>query len=246
MGRVVIYVVLPLVAAAVSAFNLVAFWLENMMNPRLPDEVTIAFVAAYALVFVFVAIAIAGLRHRRLWLLVVALVVVLAAGFLPRAVNSYVAEQAAQRQQADDAESEMRFQSALLDFSDDVDDRIAAHKPFTGDEAMKLVEFAAGADLSYRGLMDHTPEAYDLVRQAIEGGVLDPNARTSGGRSVTLAFYDKTVAPTLRAVRVHDWEVLQILVTGGADVGQPEAAGLKAALGKTAVKDASGRFLSLQ
>lgn len=246
MSRIVIYVVLPLVAAAISLFNLIGFWLENMMNPRLPDEVTVAFLAAYALIFVFVAIGIFGLRHGRLWLLIVSLVIVLAAGFLPRAVYSYVAEQAAQQQQADNAEAEMQFQSALLDFSSDIDDRIAGHQPFTGDEALKLVDFAADADLSYRSLMDHTPEAYDLLRQAIEGGVLDPNARTSEGKTVTLTFYDRTVAPTLRAVRVHDWEVLQILVTGGADVGQPGAADLKAALGKTVVKDASGRFLSLE
>lgn len=247
MLRIVFAIVLPLAAAAAGAYFVIAFWLENLLNPRLPDAVTIAILAAGIGIVAFtVGAVLLALRAR--WILaVLCMIVVVAAGMAPRFVYDRHLQQQALQKQADDAEAEMQFQATMLDDSDDIDRRADENDPMNGDEALAFVNFVAQADLSYRGLMDHTPEAYDLLRHAIDVGALDPNARTSDGKTVTLAFYDKSIAPTPRFVRVHDWEVLQILVTSGADLSKPEAADLRAALGKTVVRtDPSGRTLSLE
>ena len=41
--------------------------------------------------------------------------------------------------------------------------------------------------------------------------------------TVTAAFYDKRIRPSSpRTIAKHDWEVLQLLVTSGADVSSPK------------------------
>ncbi len=58
MNRFLLFVVLPVLAAAASAWNLVSFRLSNLLDPAIPDATTIAWygafaVSAVALVFAF-------------------------------------------------------------------------------------------------------------------------------------------------------------------------------------------------
>ena len=64
--------------------------------------------------------------------------------------------------------------------------------------------------------------------------------------TVTLAFYDKRIRPAEPGhIARHDWELLQLLVSRGADVSAPEAAPLRAALARKAVP-VDGLFIALQ
>jgi len=250
MRRILIHVVLPLVVAVTSLANIVVFRLDNLLRPSWPTITTASIYAAAGVIVLFAILAV--LRHRR-WTLITALVVIVAAGFAPRVVDFFAVSEQEAQDQAEGADVEMEFQSAYLDRSDDVDQRIATKTPYTADETLDFLEFAADADLSYRSLPNHTPEAFALVEQAIAGGILDPNALTtttptadSPAVTVTLAFYDKRIRPVSpRAIAKHDWDVLQILVAHGADVSSPDAAGLRADLAKT-VALGPGRILELK
>ena len=255
MKRIVFYIVLPLIVAAASIWNLVKFRLDNLLDPSIPELTTLSWYGAFLFVAVAVILAI-RLRLARPWIrrvaLVLALVVIVAAGFAPRLVDAYISQQQQAVQQAEGADVEMEFQSAYLDRSDDIDARTDAHKPYTGEEALAFLEFAADSDLTWRSLPDHTPETFALVEQAITAGVLDPNTivappvADSSPKTVTLAFYDKRIRPAAPlTIARHDWEVLQILVATGADVSSPDAAPLRADLARTVVPG-TGRYLQLK
>src|SRR5664279_4069608 len=199
MRRIFFHVVLPLLIGVTSLANIVIYRLDNLLRPSWPDLTTAFFYAAAAVVVILTAVAIWRLRG---WLLALSMVLVIAAGFAPRVVDFFAVSQQQAKDQAEGADVEMEFQSAYLDRSDDVDERIAAKKAYTPEEALDFLDFAADADLSYRNLPDHTPEAFTLVEQAIAGGILDPNALTttaptadSPAVTITLAFYDKRIRP---------------------------------------------------
>ena len=256
MKRLLIQVAIPCLAAVASAGNIVLFWLDTMMRETWSPVQNLAEHGAEAavVVFTFTAIFAARLhpRPRRL-IFAVSIVLVLAAGFVPRAVDLALQTSAAASDQAAGADLELQFQSDLLDRSDDVDQRIAAKKPYSATQALDFLEFAADADLSWRSLPDHTPEVFALVEQAISEGILDPNALMTATptadtppETVTLAFFDKRIrqgAPS--AIRKHDWDVLQILVAKGADLSADAAATLRADLAKAVVLG-PGRFLRLE
>jgi hypothetical protein len=250
MRRIFFHVVLPLLIGVASLANIVVYRLDNLLRPSWPDLTTASFYAAAAVIVILTAFAIWRLRG---WLLALSMVLVIAAGFAPRIVDFFAVSQQQAKDQAEGADVEMEFQSAYLDRSDDVDERIAAKKPYTPEEALDFLDFAADADLSYRSLPDHTPEAFTLVEQAIAGGILDPNALTttaptadSPAVTITLAFYDKRIRPSSpHAIEKHAWDVLQILVAHGADLGSADAAALRADLAKTVVLG-TGRTIELK
>ncbi len=256
MNRVVVYFLLPFVVAVASAINLVFFWLNDLLRPSWPLALTLAFWGAIAAILIFSGVAFGAVsrtKRVRRWLLVISLVVIVAAGFAPQVVDFFVEGQQQAEEQAAGADAEMQFQSDYLDRSDDVDDRIANKKPYTPDEALAFLDFAADADLSWRSLPDHTPEVFTLVEQAIAGGILDPNALTTSAPTadspavtVTLKFYDKRIRPSSPGtIEKHAWDVLQILIAKGADVSSPDAAQLRADLAKTVVLG-TGRYISLK
>jgi hypothetical protein len=249
MRRNLLYVFLPLIVAVLSGANMIVFRLDNLLKPSWPAITMYGFYAGIAAVVVFAAMAI---FIRRWWILVPALVLVAVAGFLPRAADFYAQSQQQAAEQVAGADAEMQFQSDYLDRSDDVDDRIGSKKPYTAEEALAFLDFAADADLSWRSLPDHTPELFTLVEQAIAGGILDPNALVtpptadSPAVTVTLAFYDKRIRPSSPGtIEKHAWDVLQILIAKGADVSSPDATQLRADLAKTVVLG-TGRYISLQ
>ncbi|HVY19384.1 MAG TPA: hypothetical protein VHA70_04795 [Bauldia sp.] len=253
--RVAVYFALPFLVAVASILNIVAFRLSNLLREDWPPIVTlsttvavIVILAATGLVFSVVGRSKAVRRS----VLAVALVVIVVAGFVPRGLDFLDKQQRQAQQQSDNADAEMQFQSDYLDRSDDVDQRIADKRPYNADEAMAFLEFAASADLTWRSLPDHTPEAFTLLNQALEGGILDPNlvmtnapTADSPALTLTLAFFDKEIRPTLpRAVSRHAWEVVKMLVDHGADMSSPDAAALRDNITKTAVGE--GRYIQLQ
>lgn len=249
MRRLLAFVVLPLLAAAASVYNVVDLRLSHLMDPRLSDFVGAVLYAALAVVAVFTLIAI---FWRRVWILIPCLIIVLAAGFAPRFVQNSEENARTAVEQAEGADAEMEFQSASLEWTEDVEARIAAKNPYTAEEAMAFLEFAADADLSWRSLPDHTPQVFELVERAIAGGIVDPNGlmptptADAPAVTLTLAFYDKRIKPASpRTIKRHDWDVLQILVEGGADLSMADAASLRADLARTVVLG-EGRFIELR
>lgn len=256
MKRTLLYSLLALLVAVASLANIVSFRLENLLRPNFTPTLTAAVIGSVVVVLVLAVVAALAARLARALTrrvaLVLALLLIVAAGFVPRAVDLREQMAASAATQADNADVEMQFQGSLMDRTDDVEDRIAAGTPYSPADALALLEFAASADLSWRDLPDHTPEAFALVEQAIDGKVLDPNALVPGEtadtppRTLTLAFYDKWIRPgSPAAIRKHDWDVLQILVSKGADLSSPAAADMRADLAKTVVLG-SGRFISLR
>jgi hypothetical protein len=255
MKRILFYVVLPLVAAVASLVNVASFWLENLLRESWVPLLDLAWYGSLAAIAILAVIAILAARWRpvaRRVTLAVAVVLILAVGFVPRAVDLQLQMSATATDQAAGADTEMQFQSDLLDRSGEVDQRITAKMPYAAAETLDFLEFAADADLSYRSLPDHTPEVFALVEQAIAGGILDPNAlmttptADSPAETVTLAFYDKRIRPgSPSAIKKHDWDVLEILVAHRADLSSPAAASLRADLARTVILG-PGRFLSLK
>src|SRR5262249_52523537 len=128
----------------------------------------------------------------------------------------------------------------------DVAERIASKRAYSADEAYDLVMLVDDADLSWHGLADHTPEASALLEDALLGGVLDVNARGSGGAPVFLRFYDFRIRPTgPRSVEKRAWEIEKQLVAHGADLADPAAAELRANLARKEVAGV-GRYIALQ
>jgi hypothetical protein len=254
MRRILLAVILPLIVAGASLWNVVEFRLSNLLRPAWPEAVTLSLYGAVALIVVFLLLALTAARRgaRLGWLrVVVAIVVMAAAGFLPRAVDLRVADVQRTKSQEEGADFEMEFQSDYLDRSDDLEARIAAKKKYGAEEALDLIHFAVESDLSYRSLPDHTPEAFDLVRQALDAGMLDPNALAtppvadSPPRTVTLAFYEAEILPNSpHTIERHDWDMLQLLIAHGADTSGPGAARLRKDLALTP-SATTGRYISL-
>jgi len=256
MKRLIVTIVVPLLVALASLANLVSFRLENLLRPVWTDALNLALAIGAALVVVFAVLAALSLRLSRPLArrpaFVLALLLAVAAGFIPRVVDMREQMAAKAESQAADADLEMKFQSDLLDRTDDIQDRIDAKNPYAPADALAFLEFAASADLSWRSLPDHTPEAFALLEQAIDGKVLDPDALVPGPTvdvppvTLTVAFYDKWIRPgSPQAIRKHDWDVLQILVAKGADLSSPAAAPVRADLARTVILG-DGRFLSLK
>jgi type II secretory pathway pseudopilin PulG len=241
--------------AAASIGNVVFFWLSNLLREDLAPIVKLSMTAAIVVILVAAGVAFSVVGRSKLVrrsVLAVALIVMIAVGFVPRVLDLLDTQQRQAEQQTANADAEMQFQSAYLDRSDDIDDRVAQKQPFTPQETLEFLDFVASADLTWRGLPDHTPEAFTLLAQALDGGVLDPNAMTtnaptadSPAMTVTLAYYDKEIRPTMpRAVERHAWDVVKALVDHGADISSPEAAQLREYIAKTPTGE--GRYIQFQ
>ena len=252
--RIFPYVVLPLVAATFSLLNLVHFALENLMRPSWPSLTSFAWYAAFAVIVASVVLAFRQMEEGRRNLLVLALALVVAGGFLPRIADAFaVVEEQPAAEQAEVEVIESAFEISLREWREDVAARAAEGRPWTAEEGFAFLEFAAASDLSWQSLPDHSPDAFALVREALAANVLDPDALTTGAPvadspavTLTLLWYDRRIRPgSPQAIEKHPWELLQMLVAAGADLTADDAASLRADLAKTVV-DGGGRFISLR
>jgi hypothetical protein len=132
--RIVPYIVLPLVAAAASLLNLVHFGLEEIMRPVWPGLTRIAWYSAFVLILAAVVVAFRQMETGRRGILIAALVVIVAAGFLPRIVDPWAVAGEVAVDQAEGTPFELAFQMEHLAWSDDIATRTEGNRPWTADE----------------------------------------------------------------------------------------------------------------
>jgi hypothetical protein len=167
-----------------------------------------------------------------------ALAIMLVAGATPFAVYLTRATVDQVDDRAERKAIETAFLAKLETNKKDVAERIAAQKPFTPNEAYKFVEFVKESDLGYRLLPDHSPTTFALLKQVLDAGILDPNARVKGPRTsdineepvfvVYYKFYLQSGATSpMRHVREREWKLLQMLIAAGANLDDPAAAALR-------------------
>jgi len=242
-------IIVQVVVAVLSLANIVHYSLDNLLATNQPTTtINIAFAAILALTVAGMAVAWkVGTPHATAPLLLF-VVLTTAAGFAPRVVARYEAEAAARLRAQEDRRAAQGVQDDLGRWTAEIDARIAAQRALTGTEAWELLDVVRTAVRR-----DGGPRATALLQRAIHGKVLDPNAPVQGKRPVDTAprplflqFYKETVEPGLRvhALRATDWKLMQVLAEG-ADLRNPEAAGLATELGKTP-KPGAGDFITLE
>lgn len=272
MDRIVPYVVVPLVAAAASLINLVHFGLVNMFRPAWPPPTTLAWYAAFVIIVVGVVIAFREVERGRRGVLIAALAVILAAGFLPRIVDPLVtppmetvaveppaAEPAPAAEPETAPEAEPTPVPPALpsifppsDWGTDIAARAESSRPYDAEQGLEFLDHAAGQDLDNASIDAHTAETFPLVEQALAANVLDPDALTTGAAvadsaaaTLTVLWYDRRIRPgSPTAIDRNAWALLEMLVASGADIAGDDAAELRADLAKI-VEPGEGRFIAL-
>ena len=242
MKRPLLLTLLALVVAALSVFC-VWFLLVTYVMRSTPAIINTIMIAALVVIALgFVAALIFAWQPGRGHAYSAALAVMLIAGIGSNVFNWIRSGIVAETQRVEDAAErkaiEAKFLSQLEVYRKELPERIAARKPFTPREAEKFLDFVQGADLSYRLMPDHSPQAFPLLKQAMDEKIFDPNARIKGPRPVDVAeeplfvqyykFYLQSGAtmPTPH-VRERDWTIFQMLIAGGANLDDPTAALLR-------------------
>lgn len=169
----------------------------------------------------------------------------LIAGIAPVAIDQvYSSIEASKRRVAEEnkkAENrafEAKFLSQLEAYKKEVAERIAAKRPFAPRAAQDFLEFVQGSNLRYRSLSDHSPAAFALLKEALDGKVLDPNVQVGGKTKADVSdeplfvayykFYLQSGATmAVKRVREREWALFQMLVAGGANLDDPAAAVLR-------------------
>jgi hypothetical protein len=187
-----------------------------------------------------IAGAVRGWRTPALGALIALIVV---AGLVPQAVDRIARRAAEDAAAAENARFEADFLAELDRRQRDVAERSAGRAAYTPAEMLDLVAFADSADLGYRSLPDHSAEAMKLLGDALAAGLVDPNARLDdppvakhAGAPLFVYFHAVAIKPVGPArIEARDWDLLGLLVKGGADLDLPEAAEVRADLARTAV-----------
>jgi hypothetical protein len=244
---------LLLVAAAASAFNIFWLRLEHLMDPRWElDSQLLIVLIAIAVVTIAGMVLTFKLAVPTPWVLA-ATVLVVVAGFVPRAIDAYDESQARAAQAVADRAFEAKLLADLEARKADNEARIAARRPYTPEEAEAFIEIVRQSNLIYRGLADHSPVAMALLRRALEGKVFDPNApvknRFKAGAPplpLFLAHYRMIRQVPERPVETREWKILLLLTGHGADLSLPGAEPVATDLRKTATPVLNGVYLDLK
>jgi hypothetical protein len=232
---------LAFLVAAASVFGLSWFWLGYLMR-TMPAMVETTVYAACAVIVVGFCVALMNAaRPVRGWQYGLALAMMLGGAAAPFAVDATRAMIEEWQERAERQALEVKFLAQLVAYKKDVAERAAAKKPFTLREAKDFLDFVQGSDLGYRLLPDHSPQAFALLKAALDGKVFDPNVRLKGPRPVDVAeeplfvLYYKfhlqagATMPVPR-VREREWRIFQMLIAGGANLDDPAARVLRDAV----------------
>jgi hypothetical protein len=237
---------LALLALAVAALSVFFVWvvLVTYVMRSLPSAIETAMTVSLVIIAAAMCAAVVfALRQEGGRIYRAALLVMLLAGLTPAAVSwTHATIEDANRKiedankKAEQEAFEAKFLSQLETYRKDVAERIAAKNPYAPREAQEFLQFVQGSDLRYRSLPDYSPQTFPLLKQTLDGKVLDPNARVKGPTRVDVNeeplfvvyynFYLKT-GVELKRVREREWKLLQLLVAGGANLADPAATGLK-------------------
>lgn len=208
-----------------------------------------------------IVIAIAGLlavarrtpRMGRPWTLTaVVIAAIAAAGAAPMLVDHVLLSVEEAQAQAERDQAARLLRDEIVSRAEDVTARIAAHRPYTPDEAFGLVWLVGRAASSGEG----GPKAMDLLRRALDAGLIDPNGRLTRGAPTVVGqplyvgvhtlFIAAQPGASVRTFESADWEILKLLVAHGADLSLPGGAAVAADLGRKPVLDGNGRFMHLE
>ena len=239
-----------LVAAAASIWNVISFKLEHLWAPssHLMDFTLLGSIVEIFILVIGALVLVWRGKNSARWL-VFATVLTLTVGFAPRILDATENRIALSMRLVDDRQIESKLLSDIEARKQDVEARIAAKRPYSPAESLRLVDFVGDSDLSFRSLPDHSDTTFVLLQRALEGKILDPNTLVKGPRPVDVSseplflyFYRATVRPTPQSrIRNRDWRVLQLLVAAGANLTVAGAAPLVDDLRKTPKPIANNR-----
>ena len=206
--------------------------LEQIMGPSYVAADRARLLALIAIVLITAAVVIAELKRRAVPLaaLAAAMILTLAAGAWPNYVydreKREAAAQSETQSRADLAAADAKALAWIEARTRDVESRLAERRPYGGQDALAFVNEVSYVDLKYRGLPDRTEIMLALLKRAIEAKLLDPNVPVKGPRPVDvnieplfLHFYRAEIRRYPNAaIRLHDWDMLKLLVASGADL----------------------------
>src|SRR5262249_33023666 len=152
--------------------------LETLMRSNTGDLADWVAVALIIIALVFGGVVAAAFMVQPSaypWLFPPAMVIVLIAGFTPRILYAQLRHQQEQSRLAEDRAFNERPLAALATRRQDIETRIAEHRPYTGPEALVFFNQVTSSNLTYRGLGDHSADALAMLKRALDGKILDPN-----------------------------------------------------------------------
>jgi hypothetical protein len=202
-------IALQVTAAAIGLFDLASFYGSHILDAAVPEETRAVQRTAFALILLLTFCVIGVLLWKRadaslalLAAAVTAMVVTAVAGYVPRLVDAHVRQQTALEQRAGFRRDEQEFLAEFAQRKQALESRLHDHRPFTPDDALEFLMFLRNGDFRNFGLSDHTPAGLNLLRQALEAKLVDPNGPVAGeqyfGRASSAAEVD-AVAERLAA-----------------------------------------------
>jgi hypothetical protein len=239
---------LVLLAFVVAALSIGGVWFVLVLHVMrsLPSVLETAMLVALALIAAGLCTALVFTwRAPGGWVYRIALAIMLVAGLAPAALywRLSVIDAANQKiEEAKKAAEQQAFEGKLLSqietYKKDVAERIAVKNPYTPREAQQFLEFVQGSNLRYRSLPDYSAQTFPLLKQALDGKILDPNVRVKGPTRIDIneeplfviyyKFYLQTGATMpVKRVREREWKLFQMLIAGGANLDDPAAAILR-------------------
>jgi len=244
-----------LVAAAVaSALNVAALTFEHLLDPRWGSEAqnvqAISLIAIAAFSAAGVWLIVRGIAVR--WLFGV-IVLIVAVGFIPRVYDVRLKAEIQASHLAAIRALEAKVLGAIETRRQDVATRIAAQRPYQGDEARLFMVFVTDADISSAGGPNHSPQSIALLQRALETKVLDPNTIVKqplradrGPEPLSINFYRNVRQVPEQSLLGRDWTILKLLAANGADLTRPDAAPFAADLRKKETPLYGGLYVELK
>lgn len=244
-----------LVAAAVaSASNVAALTFEHLLDPRWGSEARHLQVVALVMI---TALTVGGLvlivRGASAGWAFAAIVLIAAVGFVPRIYDARLKAEIRAEQTAAIRALETKVLGEIETRRQDVEARIAAQRPYQGDEARLFLVFVTDADISRAGGPNHSPQSIALLQRALETKILDPNTVVKepvyvnfGPEPLFIKFYRQARQVPEHSVLGRDWKILKLLAANGADLAAPGAAPFAADLRKTEIPLYNGLYIDLK
>ncbi len=256
MRQAILRAVLIILAAGAAFAFLVVTILSVMLRHQSARVETFVTWGGAAVVMIAVAGLLAVARRRpigRPWTVTALVVAAIGvAGGAPMLVDHVLLAREASQAQAADAQAARLLHDEIVSREQELAARIAAHRPFTPDEAFGLIWLAGRA----AGSGADGARALDLLRRALAAGLIDPNGRVTHGapavvgQPLYVAVHTVLVAASpgapVRTIARVDWDLLSLLVANGADLSLPGGEAVAKDLQRTPVRDAGGRFMHLE
>ena len=245
---------LLLIAGLASAFNVVSLRLEHLMDPRWGARDIQLYIALIVIGVVAVIGLVAAFKLAApLPWVIAAAVLMVAAGYVPRAIYSYDQSQVLAAQAVANRAYEAKLLADLEARKQDVEARIAARRIYTGEEAEAFIELVRHSNLIYMNLPDRSEAARALMERALQGKVFDSNVpvknRFKAGAPplpLFIAFHRMIRQVPERTVETREWKILLLMTGNGADLSLPGAEAVVADLRKTATPVFDGLYLELK